>query len=146
LERRSGRRWQAVTSARTSPSGRFVLRHRVRGAGSTDVRLTFAGDSANGAAFRGLGTMGVYRPALASYYTLYGGALACGGRLGYDSLVVAHRSLPCGTRVTVHYRGRTVQAVVRDRGPFSGNREFDLAGAVARRLGFSGVHTVWVSH
>jgi rare lipoprotein A (peptidoglycan hydrolase) len=75
----------------------------------------------------------------------YGGPLGCGGTLGYDSLVVAHKTLPCGTKVRVRYRGHVVTATVRDRGPYVGGREFDLAGAVARRLGFNGVGTIWVA-
>jgi rare lipoprotein A (peptidoglycan hydrolase) len=35
--------------------------------------------------------------------------------------------------------------VVRDRGPYVGGREFDLAGAVARKLGFNGVGRIYVS-
>jgi peptidoglycan lytic transglycosylase len=58
---------------------------------------------------------------------------------------VANKSLPCGTKLTIRYRGRTVKAVVRDRGPYVGGREFDLAGAVARRLGFDGVGQIWVT-
>ena len=113
--------------------------------GTGYVRLAFPGDAANARTVRRIGSLSGYRPAMVSRYDLYGGALACGGTLGYDSLVVAHRTLPCGTRVRIHYGNRTVTATVRDRGPFVGDREFDLAGAVARRLGFGGVGTVWVS-
>jgi hypothetical protein len=47
---------------------------------------------------------------------LYGGHLACGGRLSPGTLGVAHKSLPCGTRVTLRHRGRTVRVRVVDRG------------------------------
>lgn len=143
LERRIGRRWRTVDTDRTAASGRYSLRYRATD--SAIVRVSFAGDAAHTATSKGAGRITAYRPALASWYALYGGRLACGGRLGYSSLVVAHRSLPCGTRVTVRYRGRVVHARVMDRGPFSGHREFDLAGGVARRLGFQGVGTVWVT-
>ena len=145
LERRDGGRWHTLAADRTDAAGRFALRYRVRRPGSGYVRLTFPGDGANARTVRRIGSLSGYRPAVASRYDLYGGALACGGSLRYDSLVVAHRSLPCGTRVRIRYRGRTVTATVRDRGPFTGGREFDLAGAVARRLGFGGVGTVWVA-
>lgn len=64
-----------------------------------------------------------------------GGAVACKGYWpgGY---VVAHKSLPCGTRVRFLYRGRKVTARVWDRGPFVAGREFDLDVRVQRRLGF----------
>ena len=57
----------------------------------------------------------------------------------------ACRMLPCGTQVTFHYGGRTVTAVVDDRGPFVGGREWDLNQNVAGALGFGGVGTVWSS-
>jgi hypothetical protein len=145
LERRQGTTWRQLGAARTDAAGRFAIRYRAPAAASGAVRLTFPGDRANARAVRSLGRLRAYRPALASRYDMYGSGLACGGSLGYDSLVVAHRTLPCGTRVRIRYHGRTVTATVRDRGPFTGGREFDLAGAVARRLGFGGVGTIWVA-
>ena len=69
----------------------------------------------------------VYRPAAASFYGpgLYGGALACGGTLQPGTLGVAHKWLPCGTRVRLRYRGRSVTVPVIDRGPYVGGRDFD---------------------
>ena len=145
LERSEGGRWSRLASARTDARGRYRLTAAGEETGSAPVRVRFAGDRSNAPAQRTAGRLSVYRPAMASRYDLYGGPLACGGSLGYDSMVVAHKSLPCGTRVTVRYAGRTARATVRDRGPFVGGREFDLAGAVARKLGFEGVGTVWVS-
>jgi rare lipoprotein A len=145
LEALQGRRWVGLDSDRTDARGRYALAHRPREAGSRFVRVSFAGDAANAGAVRRIGRLHSYRPALASRYDLYGGALACGGSLGYHSLVVAHKTLPCGTKVRIRYRGRSVTATVRDRGPYVGGREYDLAGAVARLLGFDGVGTVWVT-
>ncbi len=71
-----------------------------------------------------------------------GGHLACGGRLDNVALVVAHRSLPCGTRVTFRFRGHVVSAVVRDRGPWVAGRTWDLGPAVARALHFNGLSVV----
>jgi rare lipoprotein A len=82
---------------------------------------------------------------LASWYGLYGDGLACGGTLGANQIGVAHKTLPCGTKVTITYRGRTIIAPVVDRGPFIAGREFDLTGAAARALHFDGVDTIWVS-
>lgn len=146
LERQVEGRWKTLDTDRTARDGSYQVRHEARETGGGAVRVSFSGDRQNGPVSADLGRMTAYRSTRASYYALYGGALACGGRLGYDSLVVAHRSLPCGTRVTVRYQGRIVHARVRDRGPFVGGREFDLAGAVARRVGFQGVGTIWVSH
>jgi rare lipoprotein A len=68
--------------------------------------------------------------------------MAGGGRLTRNSMIVAHRSLPFGTRIEIQYKGRTVVAEVRDRGPFVGGRQFDLGPGTAKSLGFGGVGTI----
>jgi rare lipoprotein A len=80
----------------------------------------------------------VYRPAAASYYGpgFYGGSLACGGTLQPGTLGVAHRWLPCGTRVRLRYRRRSLTVRVVDRGPYVGGRDFDLTEATKERLRF----------
>jgi rare lipoprotein A len=145
LQRHAGAGWRTVATSRTTANGRFVLHFRAGRTGSHAVRVAVAGNGGSAPTTRGVGRLSVYRSSTASLYTMYGGALACGGHLGYRSMVVAHRSLPCGTLVTVRYRGRSAQARVMDRGPFVGGREFDLAGAVARKLGFDGVRRIWVA-
>ncbi|CAL8128787.1 unnamed protein product [Orchesella dallaii] len=44
------------------------------------------------------------------------------------AMEVAHKTLPCGTRLRVRNRdnGRTVDVTVRDRGPFVAGRILDL--------------------
>jgi rare lipoprotein A len=69
---------------------------------------------------------------------LYGGHLACGGTLTPGTIGVAHKSLPCGSKVTLRNNGRSLRVSVIDRGPYVGGREYDLTAATARRLGFSG--------
>ena len=49
---------------------------------------------------------------------------------------MAHKSLPCGTKVTIRYHGRSVTVPVIDRGPYAGNREWDLTAATKSRIGF----------
>ena len=58
---------------------------------------------------------------------------------------MANKSLPCGTRVTMRYHGRSVTVPVIDRGPYSGTREFDLTAATKRKLGFGSTGTVWTT-
>jgi len=105
---------------------------------STALRARFAGDRYNTRA-AGSDRVRVYDPDLSTWYGpgLYGNRLACGGRLGYSTLGVAHRTLRCGTRVSLLWRGRTITVRVIDRGPYSG-AEWDLTEATARRIGFSG--------
>ena len=145
LEIRRDGRWRIVDRDVTDRRARYSLKYRSQSSGTRFARVVFAGDAANARAVKRVGKVRSYRAALASRYDMYGGALGCGGTLGYDSMVVAHKTLPCGTKVRIRYRGRTANAVVRDRGPYVGGREFDLAGAVARKLGFNGVGTIWVT-
>jgi rare lipoprotein A len=58
---------------------------------------------------------------------------------------VANLSLPCGTKVTFVYNGRSVTATVDDRGPYVSGREWDLNQNTAGALGFGGVADVWAS-
>ena len=87
----------------------------------------------------------MYRPTHASWYGpgLYGNSTACGGALTPGRLGVAHRWLPCGTRVTLRYRGRSVTVPVIDRGPFAAGREWDLTAATKSKLRFGDVGVVW---
>jgi rare lipoprotein A len=80
-----------------------------------------------------------YQRVKATWYGpgLYGNRLACGGRLTRTTLGVAHKSLPCGTRVALRYRGHTVVVPVIDRGPYSRGVSYDLTQATARRLGMT---------
>ena len=49
---------------------------------------------------------------------------------------VAHKKLPCGTRVTFYHDGRFLTVPVIDRGPFRRGVAWDLTAAAAKQLGF----------
>jgi rare lipoprotein A (peptidoglycan hydrolase) len=72
----------------------------------------------------------------ASWYgpRLYGRRTACGRKLTKRTIGVAHRTLPCGTRVVLAHRGRWVRAKVIDRGPFRTRYRWDATSALAKRL------------
>jgi hypothetical protein len=72
----------------------------------------------------------------------YGRKTASGAVLTAGMMNVAHKTLAFGTRIEFRYKGRTVTAVVNDRGPFIAGRMFDLGPGTAKALGFSGVGTV----
>jgi peptidoglycan lytic transglycosylase len=135
-----GRGWQTLASARTGPRGGFDL-HYSAGLGRHSLRVRFAGDRLNRGSWARAGAVTVLRPSLASWYS-DGGATACGFHAQFG---VANKSLPCGTKVTFQYGGRSVTAVVDDRGPYVGGREWDLNQNTAGALGFGGVGTVWSS-
>ena len=125
--------WRTLARDRAT-SGRYRLRARVRRTMTAPVRVH------DGASTRRLGRLNVYRFANASWYGpgLYGNRLGCGGTLAPGRLGVAHKTLPCGSRVTLRHRGRTVRVRVIDRGPYVGGREYDLTEATARKLRFRG--------
>jgi hypothetical protein len=137
------RGWRTVATDHTDDRGRFSVRVRRHGTGSHALRLRFGGDAQNGPARRTL-RLNVYRIAHASWYGpgFFGGHLACGGTLTPGTLGVANKTLPCGTRVTIRYHGRTVRVKVVDRGPYVGGRDYDLTAATASRLGFRGVGAI----
>lgn len=71
----------------------------------------------------------------ASWYNDRSGRTASGMRATYG---VAHKTLPFGTRVrlTNLSNGRTIVAVVTDRGPFVRGRSLDVNRNAASALGF----------
>ena len=85
-----------------------------------------------------------WKSAKVSWYGpgFYGNTMAGGGTLTPSSMVVAHRTLPFGTKIEFSYKGKTCIAVVQDRGPHVAGRVFDLGPGTAKALGFSGVGTV----
>ena len=133
-----------VKTVRTRGDGRFRVRWSAPGSGIyTAKAVTGGSDHARRAGSRAQ-EINVYRPAAASYYGpgLYGNGTACGQTLTPGTQGVANKSLPCGSKVTLRYRGRTVTVPVIDRGPFAGNSEYDLTAATKARLGFGDVGTV----
>jgi len=66
----------------------------------------------------------------------WGNRTACGQTLKATTIGVAHKKLPCGTRVTFAYRGHWVRAKVIDRGPYNAGYQWDLTRKLAKRLGF----------
>jgi rare lipoprotein A (peptidoglycan hydrolase) len=67
----------------------------------------------------------------------YGKRTACGVAMTETLVGVAHRTLPCGTKITFRNpaNGRTVTAAVVDRGPYVSGRQWDLTGGLCRKLG-----------
>jgi rare lipoprotein A len=145
IQANAGRGWRTVAHGRTGSNGRFATKWRPNAPRHYGLRAVLTGP---GAVTRNLkGGVTAYRPAAASWYGpgLYGSHLACGGTLDAGVVGVANKTMPCGSRVRLRYRGRTVTARVVDRGPYAGGREFDLTAATKQRLGFGSTGTVWAS-
>jgi len=146
-----GRRWvvirvggKKVKTVKTRNDGTFRARWHAPHAGVYQAKAVVR---ASGIAKRARSRnrdIYAYRASAASYYGpgLYGGGTACGKTLTPSTIGVANKTLPCGTRVTFRYHGRSVTAPVIDRGPYAGNREWDLTAALKAKLGFGSTGTV----
>lgn len=127
-----GRKFRLEAAARAGDHLRLVVRRTDGGVETSDLKV---------------GTVRKLRATTASWYGpgLFGNRTACGQTLTSGLRGVAHKTLPCGTKLTFRFRGRTTRAVVVDRGPFHAGREFDLTQATARAIGFHAVGRVWVA-
>jgi uncharacterized protein YabE (DUF348 family) len=81
---------------------------------------------------------------IASWYDWDGRSAPCGGTL--SGFYAAHRTLPCGTQVTVFNpsNGSSVTVVIRDRGPWIGGRIIDLSDEAFSQIAPLGAGTVRV--
>ena len=144
LQIRTGKGWKTAKRGITRAGGKFRMKWKAPRAGRYRLRVKFRGDSVATAAAARSWRVNAYRGGHASWYGpgLYGNALGCGGTLNAGTVGVAHKSLPCGTKVTFRYGNRSVAARVVDRGPYVGGREWDLTAALKQKLGFPSTGTV----
>jgi rare lipoprotein A len=150
LQLKAKRGWKTLARAKTGPRGRFHLKaHRNKKmAGATRV-ISRAGQAVARSQMR-LPTIHPpvsYRTAVASWYGpgFFGNRTACGQRYSSSLHGIAHKTLPCGTKVSIRYNGRVQETRVNDRGPYIAGREVDLAAATARALGFNGVGRIQIA-
>jgi hypothetical protein len=136
--------WAPIVYATATDDGDFTARWKPDRAGSSRVRARVESSGAHAAATAPELDLTVYTPAKATWYGpgFYGHKTACGQRMSKTLLGVAHKTLPCGTKVHLLYRGRTLTVRVVDRGPFANGARWDLTAAAAERLGFEHTDTV----
>jgi rare lipoprotein A len=82
---------------------------------------------------------------LASWYGpgFYGNRTACGQTYSEEILGVAHRLLPCGTKIQITSpSGKSLIVPVIDRGPFVAGRSLDLSFATKSAIGCSDLCSV----
>ena len=130
--------WQQIASTVVAQDGRFRAPWRTDSLGRVALRATVErGDTATASSSPLTARSTVFQGAISSWYGpgFWGRRTACGKRLRKATVGVAHRTLPCGTKVEMYYRGRTLTVPVIDRGPFKAGRDWDLTQAAAERLG-----------
>lgn len=133
--------------AHADKDGRFAVNWQAPGTGTYRVRAEARKNrDASGSKDAG-GNITAYRYAQASWYGpgLYGNRTACGQTLTPSIRGVAHKTFPCGTKLTLRYGNRSVNVQVIDRGPYVGDREFDLTSATRNDLGFPGTGRILTS-
>jgi rare lipoprotein A len=145
-------RWRDAARATIARDGTFVARWRPHRAGDARLRTVVrrpAVRSSTSARNRAVAAspelaVTVLRPAPVTWYGpgFFGNTTACGEVLEPDTLGVANRTLPCGTKVALLYHGRRLVVAVIDRGPFANGATYDLTQATAESLGLQGSATV----
>lgn len=131
--------WVTEDEVTTDAKGEFVARWRTNHIGVFELRAVPAsGNEVRAAQVVDTVQVTVYKPAQATWYGKgwYGRKTACGQTLSAKLMGVAHKTLPCGTKVAFLFRGKTITVPVIDRGPFGEGLDWDLTTAAADKLGF----------
>jgi hypothetical protein len=141
--------WRQVARVPVAPDGSFLATWPADRLGRATVRAVDPGrDGEAGTADAApTTTVTVYRGVRATWYGpgFYGRRTACGERLTRTTIGVAHRRLPCGTKVEVFHNGRALVVPVIDRGPFANGAHYDLTAAAAQALGFRATGRIGVA-
>jgi hypothetical protein len=148
LQRRTRGDWETIDRVRTGSRGGFKAAWQPKRVGSYRLRLRYRGRGARTASTaERLPSVHVYRRSNATWYGpgLYGNRTACGQTLTRETVGVAHKTLPCGTKVRFRYHGRSAVAKVIDRGPFRAGYSWDLTSALKDKLNFLGSGSLWSS-
>jgi hypothetical protein len=130
--------WLPIGTAEADADGDFELDWTPGKSGRYSVRIAPSGVT-TAATDPTQGSISVYRRQKATWYgpESYGSRTACGVKLTRHTLGVAHKTLPCGTRVEFFLRGKKITVPVIDRGPYANGATWDLTLTSMRRLGSS---------
>ena len=138
LRARATTQWRTVATVVADGDGAFQASWTSVVAGRFAVRAVPLGRAVAASVEAPLATtVTVYRPATATWYDLAGRTGACGVHITAATIGVAHKTLPCGSRVDVRYGDRTLSVPVIDRGPYARGVSYDLTRAAADALGMT---------
>ncbi len=133
----TGGQWLATSHATIGSDGSFTAYWKSNRPGPLAFRAVLSSGATTARSAWPTVDVVVYRMAIATIYGpgFWGSRTACGQILHKTTIGVAHRTLPCGTRVSIYYDGRTIVVPVIDRGPYANGADWDLTTATARALG-----------
>ncbi|MBJ7459932.1 MAG: hypothetical protein JHD02_12125 [Thermoleophilaceae bacterium] len=131
--------WLPIGTAEADAYGDFTFTWTPPKHGRYNFRFAEPGATAASDDAPPQGTVSVYRRQKATWYGpgFYGSRTACGQKLTRRTLGVAHKTLPCGTRVEFFLRGKRITLPVIDRGPYANGATWDLTLTAMKRLGSS---------
>jgi hypothetical protein len=135
--------WTTLARTTADGAGNYSVRWRAMRSGRFTLRASVDSTARAGASpgtNAGQARVTVYPSAIATWYGPRGARAeqtACGVTLTKTTLGVAHRTLPCGTRVELYYRGRSMVVPVIDRGPYANNASWDLTIGTSDALNFT---------
>ena len=135
--------WRKVAKPKTDRHGRYKASWKPPEVGRYSIQALLTGSDAPPRRT----SVTVYKVTYASWYGpgFYGSRTACGQTLSRGTLGVAHKTLPCGTRVALYHDGHAVTVPVIDRGPYVAGREYDLTEATKERLHFGSTGSLWAA-
>jgi hypothetical protein len=132
--------WDAVATNTVGPDGAFAIPWHPKVVGTFTMRVVSGALASSSASVSTPETtLNILHSVIATWYGpgFYGHRTACGQTLTRHILGVAHRTLPCGTPVTLYYNGESITVPVIDRGPYANGATFDLTSATAQALGIT---------
>lgn len=136
------RAWVAVARTRADGDGEFAVEWDADETGDQVLRAVADVAGANQASTADAAPSAhttIYRTAGATWYGpgFWGRRTACGVRLTRTLLGAAHKTWPCGTRVSVYLDGRSTEVEIVDRGPYAKGVSLDLTKAAADQIGLT---------
>jgi rare lipoprotein A len=142
----TGWAWKQTVTATVRSDGSFVAVWHANHIGEFAIRAVLVQPQGGTAADASWPTVDVivYRRSVATFYGpgFYGHRTACGQVLRRQTLGVANRTLPCGTRVAIYYGGQMIIVPVIDRGPYAHGADWDLTEATAQALGMTETESI----
>ena len=142
VQGRRGRTWELLGSGRVASNGTFTARWKAAHVGAYTVRAKPHGVAtlASTTTVPSVHSI-VHKTSVATWFGPEdnGSQTACGVKLTKTVLGVAHKSLPCGTKVSFYFRGKRITVPVIDRGPYGPGVTWDLTEGTAAALGFTDV-------